>query len=788
MNSPWTVSTNNFVNEAENIMRNGNLYQIANGYMGYRGTLDEFGPKELVGITLAGIFDRVGNAWREPVNAPNGGFTCTTLDGVALSALGSELKRHQERLHLNCAIYERESEFTVGGKALTLSSARFLSAAVPNLGVIKYSLCCDQKAQITIRTGIDYNIWDLNGPHLLKLTEEERDFVLAVQGVTSETGKRVVVAEAADLSFGKEYREADARRHLRVLRFQAEAGKTYTFHKYFAVFTENDPVVVPVLDAAVATVQQAKALGYEACLGQHRSEWEQKWRRCDVEIEGDDEAQRALRYSIFQLLMVAPTKGSANSIPARALSGQVYKGAIFWDTEMFMFPFFLHTYPEKAVEIMRYRIKTLDGARRKALTEGPGYRGAFYAWESQETGDDACSYFNIGDPTTGRELRTHFRDKQVHISGDVAIAMWEYFKLTGDDSLLLEGGAEVILECARFYLSYTYFKKDKGRYEILDVIGPDEYHERVNNNAFTNMVVKETFVIANAVVAYLGREHPEALARLVDKIGIEGELASFAEAKELIYVPGPDPETGIIEQFDGFNCLRDTSVAELKAQMVHPNEYLGAGQGLAVATKVIKQADVVMMLNLFKARFSTRVKQANWEYYEPFTEHGSSLSACAYAMLAAEFGNLDFAYHYFLKTAQIDLECKYKVHVGTVFMGGSHPAANGGAWMTAVFGFGGVHADDTRIVINPRLFEKWRSLQFNLAYKRDMFQIRITKKVVTITPWNNNRNAPVVIVAGTSILCAPGQTQVVTYEPVGHPPTSRPTHAPISASPINPRV
>ena len=198
--------------------------------------------------------------------------------------------------------------------------------------------------------------------------------------------------------------------------------------------------------------------------------------------------------------MVAPVNGSANSIPARALSGQVYKGAIFWDTEMFMFPFFLYTYPEKAVELMRYRIKTLNGARRKAKTEGPGFRGAYYAWESQETGDDACTYFNIGDPITKRDLRTHFRDKQVHISGDVAIAMWEYFKVTGDDSLLLEGGAEVILECARFYYSYAYFKAEKNRYEILDVIGPDEYHERVNNNAFTSMVAKATIEIANAAV------------------------------------------------------------------------------------------------------------------------------------------------------------------------------------------------------------------------------------------------------------------------------------------------
>jgi kojibiose phosphorylase len=351
----------------------------------------------------------------------------------------------------------------------------------------------------------------------------------------------------------------------------------------------------------------------------------------------------------------------------------------------------------------------------------------------------------------------------VHISGDVTIAMWEYFKLTGDDSLLLEGGAEVILECARFYFSYAYFKEDKGRYEILDVIGPDEYHERVNNNAFTSLVAKETFAIAQATVEYLQKKHAKVLRTLVKKIGIASELLRFREVAALLYVPAPDAKTGVIEQFDGYFQLRDAKVEELKARMVHPNEYLGAGQGLAVPTKVIKQADVVMMLNLFKTRFSAEIKKANWEYYEPRTEHGSSLSACAYAMVATEFGNLDFAYKYFLKTAKIDLEAKYKVYVGTVFMGGSHPAANGGAWMTAVFGFGGVQADENRVAINPRLCAKWKSLEFHLAYKGDGFRIKITKTAVTIAPARANSREHSILVGGKSANCRPGKTITVKY-------------------------
>jgi nigerose phosphorylase len=763
MRNLWRVVTDKFVNEREAIMRSGNVFQIANGYMGYRGTLDEFGPDELVGITLAGIFDRVGDAWREPVNAPNGGFTQITLDGKPISARSTKIKRHRQRLNLDNAVFERETEFKSHGRILKIKSTRFLSADNPNLGVVKFSFTCSKAAKIKISTGIDFNIWDLNGPHLENIRADKSGEILVVHARTHENSRQVAVAELVELNFGKESHKVAGKKNLRKISLAVEAGKTYTFCKYFAVFTDNDPIKGSVIEAAKRCVREAKVLGYEGCLTRHNAQWARKWEFCDVKIDGDNEGQQALRYSIFQLLMVAPVNGSANSIPARALSGQVYKGAIFWDTEMFMFPFFLHTCPEKAVELLNYRIKTLDGARRKAKTEGAGYRGAFYAWESQETGDDACTYFNIGDPFTKRDLRTHFRDKQVHISGDVALAMWEYFKVTGDDTLLLEGGAEVVLECARFYYSYACFKKDKNRYEILDVIGPDEYHERVNNNAFTSMVAKATFETANAAVNYLKLKHPDKLKALVKKIGIVDELPLFIEAERLLYVPQPDRQTGVIEQFDAYFKLRDAKIDELKKLKLHPDEYLGAGQGLAVPTKVIKQADIVMMLNLFKDRYSTEIKRANWDYYEPRTEHGSSLSACAYAMVAADIGKLDWAYNYFLKTAKIDLEAKYKVFVGTIFMGGSHPAANGGAWMTAVLGFGGVRAGDRSVFVNPRLYKKWKCLEFKICYKGDRFNLKITKDEVAIIADLSNKCKRTFIVSGKPTHCSPGKSISISY-------------------------
>lgn len=757
MTKPWQISTTECAGDKEATMRRGNVYQLANGYMGYRGTLDESGPDEAVGITLAGLFDQVGAAWREPVNAPNGGYTTVTLEGTELTTRGTHVSAHRQTLHFANALFERETTFAVGGRELTIRSERFLSAAVPNLGVIRYTLRCTREAGVTLRTGIDYRIWDLNGPHLPDLQARQESRALVVEGLTHEQKQPVAVAEAVDWNFGAEAHEVREQRNLRAVSFRAEPGRTYTFHKYFAVFTGHDRAAGAPAAAAIAAVQAARTAGYTACRAAHDAEWKRKWSRGDVIIVGDPVAQQALRYSLLQLLMVAPVAGSANSIPARALSGQVYKGAIFWDTEMFMFPYFVHTDPAKAVELLRYRINTLDGARRKAKTEGTGYRGAFYAWESQETGDDACTYFNIGDPITGKDIRTYFRDKQIHISGDVALAMWQYFELTGDDTLLLEGGAEVILECARFFTSYGAFSPKQRRFGLRDVTGPDEYHERVDNNAFTNAIARETFVIANATVDHLKRRHPQVLRALLRKIGIAKELAGFRAAATKLYVPAPDKKTGVIEQFDGYLQRRYVPVKELKAQMVHPHEYLGGEKGLAVPTQVIKQADVVAMLNLFRDRHSTAVKQANWEFYEPRTEHGSSLSACAYAMVATEFGKLDFAYEYFLKTAKIDLEAKYKIYVGTIFIGGSHPAANGGAWMTAVLGFGGVHAGAKRLAIEPRLPKRWKRLEFNITWRGLAFRISITPKAVTVTAHADNRRAAAVVVAGRTVQCRPGK-------------------------------
>jgi nigerose phosphorylase len=678
----WCFRVEGFDPDA--VALNGNRFLLGNGYMGVRGTLEEHGKAQMAGCMLNGVYDQAPGKWREPVNAPHGLFTA--LEGAG------KLVTHEQTLDMRRGRMARRTRY----EHIAVSSERFVSLADVHLMCMRYHAAPNPGAEVRFRTGIDTDLWEINGPHFKSLKRDRHDGVESVVGVTGELGIVVAVCAAVE--------PVDAN----------------SFVKYVAVYTSLDGV--DPLPAARTKCLEAKAAGYEALGRAHDACWDAVWRRCDVEIEGDDAAQFALRYSLYQLQLAAPRHSDRVSIPARALSGQVYKGAVFWDTEMFMTPVFTLTDPRVARNLIMYRYRTLEGAREKAAEYG--YRGAFYAWESQERGNDACTHFNVTDVFTGRPMRTYFRDKQIHISADIVHAIGAYVEQTGDDSILVDGAAEVVAECARFFYSYAYYKKDKQRYELLDVTGPDEYHERVHNNAYTNRMVKAALDTALLILDRLEREAPDAHAKLDRKIGFRAELDAWREMADRLYVPPPNAD-GIIPQFDGYGALEDISLDDLKARLLNPTEYLGGGNGLATATQILKQADVVLMLYLFFSEYPEEIIRRNWEYYEPRCEHGSSLSACAYALVAARLGDTNWAYRYFMKTATVDLTGASKQTIGDLYIGGTHPAANGGAWMSVVFGFAGLQTGTQGLTLTPHLPAHWKSVRFRIEYRGKPYRIRI---------------------------------------------------------------
>ena len=701
--------------DPERVVQDGNRFLLANGYLGIRGTVEEADRSSLPAVTLAGVYDQYQDRWREPVNAPIGLFAKLILNGKVMGLGNAEAHSHVFSIDYRNAVLTRETDFG----PVVFRSERIASLAEPHLLTASLTLSFNTDGEAVLLTGISTDLWDINGPHLFDFHNTTGEILLC-ESITGE--KKIPVAVTQSVSYehsAEEMFQITGEGVFRRIGFTVKAGEKITFSIFSAVYTGLD--VQEPAKQAERLCAISKAAGYSECKRAHITEWENIWKQCRIDLGGNEDAALALMASQFYLNSIAPRHADNLSIPARGLSGQTYKGAVFWDSEIFLLPMFLYTQPQIAASLLRYRIDTLPGARKKAKEYG--YRGAFYAWESQEGGTEGCTNFNVVDVFTHRPVRTYFRDKQIHISGDIAYALWEYYRVTGDRLLLEQGGAEVILECARFYLSRASARLDCDAIDYADVIGPDEYHERVRNNAFTNQMVR--FCMENALrLKEVFSDKPEQFEALLDRLDYRTDWELLVKA--LGRIRRPNIRHGVIEKFDGYFDLEDCRLETVRSRLVNPREYWGGDHGVAGTTQIIKQADVIALLALFPENYSDEDVAANWMYYEPRTEHGSSLSACMYALTACRIGREELAWKYFCDTASIDLRGGGKQWAGDIYIGGTHPAANGGAWMIAVLGFAGLSVSNGSIELRPHLPVQIKRLQFPITQGNKHYLITVT--------------------------------------------------------------
>lgn len=712
--NPWEIEDSGI--SEESVIQNGNRMFCGNGFMGYRGTVDEADKSSMTGLIVNGIYDRQGDKWREPVNFPNPLFIQLSFEGQPLTLKSDSLNSHVQKLNFRYGIFSRKTLWNCKGAELTVESERFLSMSEKNILCLRYKISSSKDITLGISQKIDDEVYDANGPHF-KL-EKKSDVGEGKCGEilmcrTLEKQLPFAVARISDFCSD-------------TITLKAAVPQIITV--YAAVFTNldenNSPMApVPVEQFASISVLQAEKAGWETLLQNHKKAWDKIWEDGDVVIEGDEEAQvsqKNLRYSLYHLQSIAPRGRKALSIPARGLSAQTYKGAVFWDTELFIFPYFLYTQPELAREFIEYRIKTLEGAKRKAASYG--YEGAFYAWESQEDGDDACSDYNVTDVFTKRPVRTYFRDKQIHINAAIVYCICQYVEVTGDASILQEGGLDVIFECAKFYISRCIYMPLKDRYEVHDVIGPDEYHERVNNNAYTNKMILFTLQKAVEFAEQQSKTSPSPEAHNFTKY-----LPLAKDICKKLYVPSPDDQ-GLIPQFDFYFDMEDCSLETVRSRLLDPKEYWGGANGVASHTQIIKQADTIVMLNLFDKDYDSAVLNANYDYYNPRTEHGSSLSACMYGMVACKTGRLKDAEEFYQKTSCVDISGNSKQWAGLIYIGGTHPAAQGGSWMMVVYGFCGFSIRENKIQIKQNLPAAWKKVSFTAMVGKEKYQVNVTRE------------------------------------------------------------
>ncbi|ACL70828.1 glycoside hydrolase family 65 protein [Halothermothrix orenii] len=725
--------------EDEQMVTTGSNYLIGNGYLGYRGTFADWTANEYVACIVTDTYDMADGKWRELCNAPNGLYTRLEVDGERVTINKGEISNYRRGLNLREGLYSEEFTWKGNkGNKVHIETARFASYHNLHLIPFRYSFTVEKEAEITLVTGIDGVVWSLNGEHFKKYDLKKIDKYLAIETVTGERGIQLDVVEGYRLDgatprFEKIIKED--RKILRELKFKLSPGTRVVLEKVISIYSSND--IKNPLDQAQKDLEKALQSTFTELREKNRANWINFWNRTDIKIKGDLKGQTALRFNLYHNRIATPAHSDRLPIGARGLSCQAYQGAAFWDQEIFNMPMFLYTSPETACNILKYRYHTLDGARKKARKLG--YRGAFYAWVSGKTGEELCPSYFFKDVISGRKIHNHFNDWQIHISPDIAYAIWHYFQVTGDWNFIVNYGAEMIFEISRFLYSHAYFKKDKNRFEFIRLLGPDEYHENVDNNAFTNYQAKYTLERALDIYNKMKDENKKELEYLMEKIELtEKEIEDWKEMAELIYLPQPDEETLLIEQFDGYFDLEDTRPDELEKRLLDPGEYWGWPNGVAVETQVTKQADVIQLFCLHNI-FSKGVMKANYDYYEPRTQHGSSLSPSAYSIIASQIGYVEEAYSYFIKSCTIDLYNTNKAVSGGTFIGGIHTAACGAAWQMVVFGFAGLKIDNDNLSFNPVLPSKWDEINFPLQYKNNRFNVVITKSQLKVKSSEENK-------------------------------------------------
>lgn len=692
---------------------------IGNGYLGVRGSLELPAAPSRPRTFVAGLFDTPESDPAVPALVPGPDWLQLqiSVNGHPVTLEGSESLGVHRSLDLRHGILRTDLRLRDSrGRAIRVRGLRFVSLTRRSLAVQVVEITVDQPATIELRT-----------------VQQSPSGELVADGATGAVtlwrtahgGRRLAVAESARLAINGRRRPALATESrdgaTSRWRWRASPNRPATLVRMVAMAHEglsSDPS-----KAALASLRSARRLGLAQTMAEHSLAWADRWTASDLEVEGNDSAQRSLRVATYHLISAANPDDERVSIGARGLTGQAYAGHVFWDTEIFLLPLYILTWPAAARALLMYRFHTLPAARAKAAQYG--YRGAFYAWESAERGEEATPPYVFGREHEAIMI-PNARQEQ-HISADVAYAVWQYWRATADESFMLDAGAEIILETARFWASRAEAGSD-GRWHIRRVIGPDEYHGGVDDNAYTNGMAQWNLERALEVIKLLQSRWPERWRALRDRLRITpGEEADWRRIASTL-ATGLDPATGLIEQFDGFFRLENIDISNGTPRHAAMDVVLGPER--IQRSQISKQADVVMLLALLPERFPLAVQAANYAYYEPRCAHGSSLSPAVHALVAARLGQVRLAEQYFRQAAAIDLDDT----MGNA-ADGVHMAALGGLWQAAVFGFAGVSPCPDGLRLTPHLPESWRSLRFSIVWRGRQVRVhaRRAPRVLTAT-------------------------------------------------------
>jgi alpha,alpha-trehalose phosphorylase len=704
------------------------VFALANGHIGMRGSFEEGEPVVVPGTYLNGFFEErplphaeTGYGFPEMgqtvVNVTDAKLIRLLVKDSPLDLNYGEIVEHRRTLDLRGGVLRRVTEWqSPGGRTVRVTSTRLVSLVRRSIAAIQYQVeVTDDLGDLYVAVQSDLLANEAGqgsggddpraAAALAKPLQCEQAVARGRRAVmvhrTRRSGLRVAagmdhVLEVPDTSTEDIEASGDLARYTLAARIPPDGVLKLTkFIAYGWSSRRSDAAVRDQVEASLAT---AKLAGWDRLVREQKELLDQHWDECDVEIDGDDELQQAVRVGMFHVLQ-AGLRGERQPIPAKGLTGPGYDGHTFWDTETYVLPVLTYIAPAAVRDALRWRHSILDMARDRANVLG--LKGAAFPWRTIR-GEECSGYWPAGTAA-------------FHINADIADAVVRYFNATLDDDFDRDFGAELLIETARLWASLGHFDVEHG-FRIDGVTGPDEYTAVVDNNVYTNLMAQRNLREAAEAV----RRQPEVAGRL--QVGSD-EVEVWLRAAALMAVPY-DTQRGVHMQSDGFTHhepwdFENTPPERYPLLLHYPYFDIYRKQ-------VVKQADLVMALHLRGDAFTLEEKIANFAYYEPLTTRDSSLSATQQAVVAAETGHLQLAHDYWGEAALTDLQ---NLHHNAGH--GLHIASMAGGWTVAVAGFGGLRDHNGELTFGPRLPPRITRMRFRVVYRGRRLTVAVTPEQAT---------------------------------------------------------
>ena len=735
----WIVSEIKF--EEKYIGKTEAIFALGNGYIGLRSANEERYLNEKRDLFISGTFNKANeNEVTELPNVADVTEIEVFINGNHLMLNASNNKEYVKYLNLKTGELNRTFVYLdEEGNKYSLKFNRFVAQDRLHVIVNRVEITpLSKTANIRFISGINGQVTNTGSQHFNEGEKRvyEYKYIQMLQE-TSESCITFIQNSAHNIYINGDKIEEkpelsiDRRKVTISNNYDLTQGQTLVIEKFSNIYTTRDTTsenltIEQIRDASLDEIKEISNMSYEILFNSNKEVWSSYWNDQNIVIEGNDYDQLAIRFAQYHLKVMTPSHDNRCGIAAKGLSGEGYKGHSFWDTEIFILPFYTYSKPEIARKLLEYRYLSIGGARKKAKDNG--YEGAMYPWESAWLEDgEVTPVWGAVDIVTGKSTKIWSGFIEQHITSDITFAIWQYYMVTNDEDFMEKYGYEIMFDTAIFWASRLERDEIKQRYHINEVIGPDEYKEHVDNDAFTNWLAYWTIETAINYYNKLKESDSEVIRKLESKLSLQNAMENWTTKLPKIYLPEPRDLDNVIPQNDTFLSLEDIDLTKYKNQEHIGSMFKDYNLDQVNKIQVVKQADVVMLLYLLEHKFSKEVKKANYDYYEKRTLHDSSLSLSTHSILASDIDEKDLAYKLFQEATKIDLGENMKTSDH-----GIHAASLGGLWQIVVNGFGGVRMVGGNLRINPKLPENWSRLTFSFMWKGNKLDIELTKEGIKI--------------------------------------------------------